>query len=702
MRSWFNKGSGSSGSPKPSSILSSSRNASTNHVAADRRESEISDLQDAMEAAAKIVNDDIEGAEAQLRLREKSSSFHALGLGIAIFMRSILGFEKEIMAEAGSRLTECETRAWADMKKAQKLAAGGGGWFRGGGSSEAANVPAQGCEIYPPGTEFQLLNAEAQLMGAMISVMNESLTEGIKGFYKLRKAFIALDAILEAEARVLPGKMSNGVANNATPGQEKKGDATEHKTTDSDSDLEFVDAPEDTEEPATAATSTGHLEKVNSNSAPNSLLEKDMDNLNLDPTPASSLPGTRSDTPESQKQSSGPLPNAPRRTLLANNGPDSSVFTNPVDAFVHSGANMCFGILLLIISMVPPAFSRLLYIIGFKGDRDRGVQMLWQSTKFNNVNGGVAGLMLLAYYNGLLAFSDILPSKLDAAELADEDEIVGYPQEQCVTLLQTMRERYPDSRLWKVEEARVLANDRRLEEAIEMLKSNGDSKMRQVTALNGFELSVNALFMMDWPTMRDGFLRCVELNDWSHALYYYFAGCAELEMYRDSVQKLNAPETDAKEKGTLEADAKRHKKAAEGYLRKCPASAGRKKFLARQMPFEVFALRKVAKWEARAKDWGVDMADAVGVSPGQEMTYLWTGCKRMPPAVMEKALHYLSWERCTASEKLIENLKEVPDAAAIKAVAESALLCNLGRHAEARERVKPVSEQDRYVSIRFL
>ncbi|KAJ4419378.1 Mitochondrial outer membrane protein iml2 [Gnomoniopsis sp. IMI 355080] len=693
MKSWFNKGSGPAGSSKASSILSSSRNASTNQVAVDPRESEISDMQDAMEAASRIVNDDIEGAEAQLRLRHSSSSFHALGLGIAVFMRSILGFEKEIMAEAGSRLADCETRAWADMKKAQKLAdGGGGGWFRG--SNATGNVSAHGCEIYPPGTEFQLLNAEAQLMGAVISVMNESLTEGIKGFYKLRKAFVTLDAILEVEAKVLPAKLANGKAE-ATATQEENGNSIEKHVLDSDSDLEFVDAPEDKELPEMPPTYTGHLEKADSKSASDTELQKAMHNLNLDPAAASSMPGTRSDTPESQKQSSGPLPNAPRRTLLANNGPDSSSFTNPVDAFVHSGANMCFGILLLVISMVPPAFTRLLYIIGFKGDRDRGVQMLWQSTKFNNVNGGVAGLMLLAYYNGLLAFSDILPSKSDAAELAEEDEIVGYPQEQCTALLESMREQYPDSRLWKVEEARVLANERRLEDAIEILKSNGDSKMRQVTALNGFELSVNALFMMDWQTMRDGFLRCVELNDWSHALYYYFVGCAELEMYRNLVHKLKAPETDVKEKGTLEADAKRHKKAAEEYFRKCPAAAGRKKFLARQMPFEVFALRKVSKWEARAKEWGVDLADAVGVSPGQEMTYLWTGCKRMPSAIMEKALQYLSWERCTASEELVEKLKVVTDEAAIKAVAESALLCNLGRHVEARERVQPVSEQDR-------
>lgn len=706
MRSWL-KGAAS----KTASPLSSSRNASSQHIA-DPRDVEINDLEDAMSAAARIVNDDIDGAEAQLRARQDSSSFHQLGLGIAVFMRSILGFEKDIMAEASSRLAECESRAWSDMKKAQKQAEGGsgGGWFRGGGAS-AGHVPAKGCEIYPPGTEFQLLNAEAQLMSAIISVMHESLTEGIKGFYKLRKAFVALDAIMEEEARVLAAHQANGTAKGSAAPNNDNNAAQGLKGSESDSDLEFIDAKEATDELPTSTTYTGHLGK----SAPDSVPEKEMEGLSLGTADTStpSPPGTTSESPSSHEADlKTPLRTLPQRLGLSA-GPDSAIFKNPVDAFVHSGANMCFGILLLIISMVPPAFSKLLYIIGFKGDRDRGVQMLWQSTKFSNVNGGVAGLMLLAYYNGILAFADILPSEQDIAEHAAPDEIVGYPEEQCITLLERMRAQYPDSRMWKVEEARVLGNARRLPEAIEMLKANGDSKMRQVTALTNFELSVNALFLMDWQTMRDGFLRCVELNDWSHSLYYYFVGAGEVEMYRDAMQALrennNAPATDKdaatqKEqiKSTLEAEAKRHKRNAEEYLRKAPAAGGRKKFFARQMPFEVFALRKVAKWEARAKEWGCDLVDAVGASPGQEMVYLWSGAKRMPLDTLEKAVRCLRWERCTAPEDKVEKIKGMADELAIKAACESSLLCNLGRYEEAREQVMPVVAQDRYVLFETL
>lgn len=38
-----------------------------------------------------------------------------------------------------------------------------------------------------------------------------------------------------------------------------------------------------------------------------------------------------------------------------------------MDLFIHSGANVCYGLLLVILSMIPPSLGKLLSIIGFRG-----------------------------------------------------------------------------------------------------------------------------------------------------------------------------------------------------------------------------------------------------------------------------------------------------------------------------------------------
>ncbi|KAM3432676.1 hypothetical protein MY4824_006413 [Beauveria thailandica] len=557
---------------------------------------ERANLEQAMRATNLIINDDIDTAETELR--KGASTYHDLGTTLVFFMKAILGFEKDNINHAADLLAKCETRAWEDLKRAQKRAAAG----------HAAG------EIYPPGTEYELVVTQTQLMSAVLGVLNESVIEAMKSFLKLRRAYITLDAIITKENeyfkkhRTRTGSSSAAVSSARGSSEDKIVFSAAQTPVSSSTSLEAL--PTDTEKlPATLGSTAPALQDIDIELA------------------------------------------------------------NPIDAFIHSGVNMCMGILMLMMSLMPPAFARILSIVGFKGDREAGIRMLWRSVAHPNANGAFAGIMLLNFYHSMLGLVDIQPHETDFDESA---EPYGTPQHKVAELLATMRERFPQSRLWLIEEAKGLASRRDLPSAIAELEGGTQSKMKQVTAINQFTLALFSMSAHDWPRMRKYFLHCVEVNTWSAALYYYMAGAASLELYRDAVACGDA------------ASAAAEKKTAEKYLLKSGETSTKKKFMARQLPFETFVQRKVQKWEARRKELGVDLADAVAVSPAVEMMFAWSGPKWMAMREFEKAQECLAWSRLTAPADKLEKLKE-RDELGVRAVCLASILRGCNRLDEASE-----------------
>ncbi|KAI4123134.1 MAG: hypothetical protein LQ338_005424 [Usnochroma carphineum] len=596
------------------------------------------------------MNDDLQAAEDGLA--NGTSSFHKLGKGMVAFLRATLGFEPEIIREASDRLADAETSASADHRRAQR------------------DTHAYRSAIYPPGSEYALCHAESQLMGAVVGVLNESLTESIRGFYKLRKAFITLDGILNAEYNYMRGlsgqhlqsrgsvdslRSSRSVrsmkdvsvgfgdesawarkrekpildrirrneakataAANPTAGPRPSTEG-DHEEEEEEEEEEFYDADEFHEDTPKREAYAGHMEVdgVTKNLAKTFLDEDDMGN-DQDLPPPKALSSTH-------------------QTL--DHDPQSDVFSNPIDVFIHSGANLCFGLLLVMISMIPPAFNKLLIIIGFHGDRDRGLRLLWQASKFHNINGAMAGLSLLGYYHAVVALADILPEHSATGKplgnTTTEQDIHGYPKERCEALLQDMRTRHPKSQLWLLEEARMQAMNRCLSTALSILESSSKTKspLKQVEALNMFEKAMCAMYTHNYPLCAQSFLKCVKLNNWSHALYYYMAGAAYVELYR----KCSVSSKSDRDQRQKYAD-----KAIE-YLHLAPKHAGKKKFMARQLPFDAFVTRKIRKWEQRSSDWDVTFIDAVGVSPLEEMVMLWNGYRRMDDSQLQMSLDNLAW-----------------------------------------------------------
>jgi hypothetical protein len=311
-------------------------------------------------------------------------------------------------------------------------------------------------------------------MSAVVGVLNESLTESIKAFYRLRKAYITLDAILKMEEKFMELRDPKKVL----------------LPTASDLSKSSVACPNTKSESSSLssknAAKVGTVEKTEINAS--------MGDLSISPgvvTPAASAGAS---TPKH-----------------IHHDPDSDIFKNEIDVFVHSGANFCFGILLLLISMVPPAFSKLLSVIGFHGDKQRGLRMLWQASKFHNLIGAIAALALLGYYNGFVRYCDIMPDPTPG-----EADVEGYPQERLAALLAEMRSRFPNSRLWILEESRMMGANKNLDGALDLLSTDNKSPLKQLEGLCIFEKSLNALFLHKYEICAEAFIEVSFLN-WKHA-----------------------------------------------------------------------------------------------------------------------------------------------------------------------------------------
>lgn len=623
-------------------------------------------LEHALAAVLWIMSDDIDAADNALH--EETSSFHYLGRGMTQFLRSVLGFEQDVMREASDRLTTAETSSWADLKRAQK------------------DHKTYESRLYSPGAEYALCHAESQLMSAVVGVLNESLTESIKGFYKLRKAYFTLDAIMQEEALFMITQKGEQIPSRGASRRRESmpGSFDEKEFTDTlpelrninisdltvkdvksakkelpdDSDLEFVDADESKTETETPPNYLGHT----ISNEEFELRVKELAN-ETGSVKENGLPQSRTTTGNSKTPS--------------HHVPEVDFFTNPIDLFIHSGANLCYGLLLLIISMVPPAFNKLLYIIGFQGDRGRGIRLLWQATKFDNINGAVAGLVLLSYYNGVVGFCDIVLTDKEAMD----DDFTAFSKAKCDELIATMKARYPNSRLWRLEEARKEAASCNLKGAIQILNSNQDSKTKQILALNMFERSLCSMSLHDFELCTESFIECTTLNSWSHPLYIFSAGAAQVELYRQ--HRISKPEV-----------AKKHKDRATALLRKAPTLSGKKRFMAKQLPFDVYVTRKIQKWEERAKEWKVDFVDAIGVSPLEEIIYLWNGYKRMRPENLEASLRNLEWDNATHPEKFKADMDEI----GLESLMHGTVLRYLGKYTEARQMLTDnLISRDRYV-----
>jgi hypothetical protein len=113
-----------------------------------------------------------------------------------------------------------------------------------------------------------------------------------------------------------------------------------------------------------------------------------------------------------------------------------------------------------------------------------------------------------------------------------------------------------------------------------------------------------------------------------------------------------------------------------------PNHLGKKKIMARQMPFDIFVQRKLEKWNQRAKEHNLPVVDAVGVSPICEMIYFWNGFKKMNQEQLEHCFTRLEWS--TQNSKVPWE-KESIDEQGVRSLLAAAILRHMSKTQEARD-----------------
>ena len=103
-----------------------------------------------------------------------------------------------------------------------------------------------------------------------------------------------------------------------------------------------------------------------------------------------------------------------------------------------------------------------------------------------NSHGALAAIILLVYYQ-MLQFCDIVET--------DETK-GGMPRERCEKLLFAYRDRYKNSPMWILEEARLATQKKEVEKAIELLEFERKPQMKYVFSLSLFWVGIS--FRCGW------------------------------------------------------------------------------------------------------------------------------------------------------------------------------------------------------------
>lgn len=567
------------------------------------------DFEIALQAMDYVLDDNAEVGLKLLADNQATSpgdaTVGALAKGVIEFLEATLGFEPEVMKKASTTLAEAEQLSLKSRAKLQKL-----------------NIKTS--SLYPPGTEYAVTYTESCLLHALLMLFSESMVEGAKALFKLRKAYHMLQDILK-EINASEKRKRSSIylqeINESTASFISSGtcftsyDIPYKLTPEEEQDKELLDLANKVYSLRRKRLCGAHI----GNSPAINRLRDDVGAASL-------KKGSDEETQEFQ--------------LLSDN---ANINQATMDEFIHSGVNLCFGILQVVLSLIPPAIGAVLSVVGFHCSREEGLRLVWKSTKDRNIHGGIGLLGLLFYYDGPFQFTDIdfdIPAaRDDNLPVTEMDRpTLLHPGKILTSALLQARALFPNSALWLLQEARMLSKQGRLKEAVDLLDSidHNTIEMKQVKALIVFEKATTLVYMHEFERGAETMLIMLSISEWSHALYTYFAGCCYLEMFRKYEMGILNGENAAEKKAY-------YKERATDLVFESANMVGKKKFMSKILPLDRFLLRKVdqfKKFQSIIKS--SDPLDSIGVSPVHELIYFYNGYNRMTMKELNLSLKSLT------------------------------------------------------------
>lgn len=520
-----------------------------------------------------------------------------LARGVIEFLQATLSFETEEMKKAAITLGQAEQMSWKSKQNAEK-------------------TNFKSSSIYPPGTVYAVTYTESCLLHALLMLFSESMMEAAKAFLKLRRAYTMLQDIMITVKRAERSKNSSPSPPSENS-EQSCGSFVSAETTFTSVDIPFKLSADDKSNPQLLEFAEriytmrmGRLSGSHIGNTPS--FNRLRDDLVLQTTPLQ----------------------APDRQCV----PDEfDLEQATIDEFIHSGANLCYGILQVVLSLLPPAIGAVLSIVGFKGSREEGLRLVWKATKERNVHGCIGLLGLMFYYDGPFQFTDAdfdIPagdntSILNKSKTNDSSNLPDYmdsltllhPGKILEDSLLRARALFPNSALWLLNEAKMLSGKGRLRESLALMDSIdvNSIRMRQVKSLMVFERAILLVNLHEYNRAADDLIGLLDISDWSHALYTYFAGCCYLENWRmTQLGLLN----DGKEQF--------YKERARELIFDAPSLLGKKTFKSKNLPLDRFMLRKVQQYNNTQKKLNLkEPLDSIATSPVHELSYFYNGYNRM-------------------------------------------------------------------------